>query len=182
MDRSICSIEGCDAFIVARKLCRKHYMRQQRNGTTDLIPKPPTEPCAVEGCDAGGRRRKGLCDKHYRRLIRHGDVNHLERQRVSGNYLDRLMARVLVDENGCWIWQGQIDRHGRARFYRDDTKRTGLAHRLMYQEVIGPIPPGLELDHLCVVARCVNPAHLEPVTGAENRRRYTEFRRAQAKT
>jgi hypothetical protein len=45
------------------------------------------------------------------------------------------------------------------------------AHRVVYEALVGPVPEGLELDHLCKESRCVNPAHLEPVTHAENVRR-----------
>ena len=48
-----------------------------------------------------------------------------------------------------------------------------MSHRLAYELEIGPIPAGLEIDHLCRVRNCVNPAHLEPVTHAENIRRGT---------
>ncbi|MDQ1426633.1 MAG: hypothetical protein QOK39_109 [Acidimicrobiaceae bacterium] len=44
-------------------------------------------------------------------------------------------------------------------------------HRWSYEQLVGPIPDGLVLDHLCRVTACVNPAHLEPVTLAENFRR-----------
>lgn len=75
--------------------------------------------------------------------------------------------------NGCWLWTGQ--RAGRSRtsnYGRYGNK--GMAHRLAYELAVGPIPPGLELDHLCRTQRCVNPAHLEPVTPEENRRRRRE--------
>jgi hypothetical protein len=51
------------------------------------------------------------------------------------------------------------------------------AHRFYYEQHVGPIPEGLQLDHLCRNTRCVNPAHLEPVTGAENMRRRVAARR-----
>ena len=43
-----------------------------------------------------------------------------------------------------------------------------FAHRIGYEQLVGPIPKGLELDHLCRVRHCVNPDHLEPVTHKEN--------------
>ena len=66
-------------------------------------------------------------------------------------------------EGPCIIWAGPLDRagYGRMSFGR-------LAHRVTYEASKGPIPAGLELDHLCVVPACVNPDHLEPVTHAEN--------------
>lgn len=70
-----------------------------------------------------------------------------------------------ADDNGCWIWPFQIDRDGYGKY------GSGSAHRWTYTQVVGPIPTGLELDHLCRVRACVNPAHLEPVTHLENMRR-----------
>lgn len=74
--------------------------------------------------------------------------------------------QVREDDRGCWIWQGrQIKGYGTASMGR-------LAHRVAYQEMVGDIPTGLELDHLCRTPLCVNPDHLEPVTRDENRRRH----------
>ncbi len=66
----------------------------------------------------------------------------------------------------CWLWLASRDRTGYARFVMSG-KRT-LVHRFAYEALVGPIPEGLELDHLCRVRHCVNPAHLEPVTPKVN--------------
>lgn len=85
----------------------------------------------------------------------------------------RFWAKVSVDEaTGCWAWTGAATRPGPDGYgqIRVDG-RTILAHRFARQVLVGPTPEGLDLDHLCRFRRCVNPAHLEPVTRAENARR-----------
>lgn len=69
-------------------------------------------------------------------------------------------------ETECIIWAGPTDKDGYGK-----ASEGRLAHRVVYVREVGPIPPGLELDHLCRVRNCVNPEHLEPVTHAENMRR-----------
>lgn len=81
--------------------------------------------------------------------------------------------RHIVDENGCWIWQGAKYGNGYSRTCRRGRPTT--AHRLSYEHHVGPIPEGLVLDHLCRVPLCVNPEHLEPVTQKENLRRGRNF-------
>jgi hypothetical protein len=83
--------------------------------------------------------------------------------------VERFLAKVAPpDGSGCVTWTGATSR-GYGRF-RDGTK-TFLAHRWAYETFVGPIPDGLELDHLCRNPGCVNPDHLEPVTGRENKHR-----------
>mgnify|MGYP001609562296 CR=1 FL=1 len=73
-------------------------------------------------------------------------------------------------EDGCWVWLDNYNPAGYGGMRR--SKSTGgeyvFAHRAMYELLIGPIPPGLVIDHLCRNRGCVNPAHLEPVTMREN--------------
>ncbi len=76
-------------------------------------------------------------------------------------------------DEGCWRWIGGTVVNPSGVYGRmiDDEHRYRLAHRVSYEHHIGPIPDGLEVDHLCRNTLCVNPKHLEPVTKGENQRR-----------
>jgi hypothetical protein len=111
---------------------------------------------------------------HYWRWRQHGTTSDdamVERDRR--HPLDRI---EVPDLNGCWIWSGGLKLNGYG--YLRVGKKGHLAHRWVYEELVGPIPNGLTIDHLCRVKACVNPDHLEPVTNAENIRRAVEARRA----
>lgn len=66
----------------------------------------------------------------------------------------------------CWEWTGTLNSNGYGVFWDGD--RAVYAHRWSYEHFVGPIPEGMELDHLCRNPRCVRPSHLEPVTHREN--------------
>lgn len=87
---------------------------------------------------------------------------------------DRFWLKVeAATPEGCWLWTGGTKAAGYGHFSVQRNGRWGkvLAHRFAYELLVGPIPPGLEADHVCGTPPCVNPAHIEPVTIAENRRR-----------
>lgn len=68
-----------------------------------------------------------------------------------------------VDKSGeCWLWTGAAS-NGYGEFWYDGERRKQKAYRVAYEWARGPVPTGLELDHLCEVRECVNPAHLEAV-------------------
>jgi len=70
----------------------------------------------------------------------------------------------------CWVWTKSCNvKNGYAKVSVNRVMRS--AHRVSYETFVGPIPDGLELDHLCRVRACIRPSHLEPVTHAENTRR-----------
>ena len=80
---------------------------------------------------------------------------------------ERFWSKVdLSAPNGCWLWTAGKFINGYGAFRLGN--RTVYAHRFSYEALVGPIPPELQIDHLCRVRRCVNPAHLEPVTCREN--------------
>lgn len=83
---------------------------------------------------------------------------------------ERVLSRLMICPDGCLVWTGHCDDKGYGRV-QAGTGRPQKVHRVTYQMFVGPIPAGLELDHLCRVKRCGSPAHLEPVTHAENMRR-----------
>lgn len=71
---------------------------------------------------------------------------------------------------GCWLWLKTLNHKGYA-LMTNYTKRTYIAHRISYEEFIGPIPKGLVIDHKCRMRLCVNPEHMEPVTSRVNTQR-----------
>ena len=94
------------------------------------------------------------------------------------NHLPERLHRKIVEGpidtyagSACWIWVGTTAGNGYGRVKIPGTKSTVSSHRLVFETLVGPIPPGLDLDHLCRVRACCNPAHLEPVTRAENLKR-----------
>ncbi len=84
----------------------------------------------------------------------------------------RFESKIVKEpDDGCWAWTGQIMKtgYGRVRM-KDSVNSCGLelAHRAVYELLKGPIPEGLQLDHLCRNRGCVNPNHLEPVDHRTN--------------
>lgn len=85
---------------------------------------------------------------------------------MAKSIIDKILGSFYVDKS-CWVWTGSINptsNYGRVYF---DSKQN-MAHRVMYELLVGDIPNGLQLDHLCRNRSCVNPEHLEPVTIRQN--------------
>lgn len=83
--------------------------------------------------------------------------------------LERLNSRIEKTDT-CWIWTGKVDKTGYGSFGMrvEQACRTRSAHKIVYETLVGEVPEGMQLDHLCKVPLCVNPDHLEIVTPREN--------------
>lgn len=162
-----CRVAGCTEPVLVKKdgLCRKHYMRMKRTGTTDDPVPRQREKCSYDGCDKPAHGA-GLCGTHYARLTRHGDPEKRLRQRDDGPDETRWMRKVSVESPGCWMWTAGSERLGYGVYSVQG--RSVRAHVYVWELLVGPVPDGLELDHLCRRRLCCNPDHLEPVTHLVN--------------
>jgi hypothetical protein len=107
---------------------------------------------------------KGYCDKHYRRVLKRGDVNNYGSRKVSeGDATERFHQKYEINEFGCWIWTGGTRPNSKGvlypRHWTDDAKSIG-AHRFSFELTNGAIPQGMYVCHKCDMPLCVNPDHL----------------------
>lgn len=93
---------------------------------------------------------------------------------MTTSYADRFWAKVSIgDPADCWTWTAAIGGTGYGFFWL--AGRVHPAHRVSYELACGEIPEGATIDHLCRNRRCVNPAHLEPVSHGDNVMRGISF-------
>lgn len=130
--------------------------------------------CSIYECEAPVDCR-GLCPRHYADLLRRTS----ERKRLRPHVRLAHAIDNAVSPEDCWLWDGPVDAWGYARV------RDTMAHRWVYEVIIGPIPPGYQLDHIChdpdvctegrtcTHRRCVNPFHLVAVVPRINALRST---------
>ncbi len=85
------------------------------------------------------------------------------------NSVERIMAEQVSFSGDCWNYTGGKDRDGYGRTCING--RRGRAHRMVDEALVGPIPEGVVIDHLCRNRSCLNPDHMEPVTNSENVKR-----------
>lgn len=117
--------------------------------------------CCAAGCTKPARGGRSECFMHAKRRSKYGSHDLPYELTPAGRFFAK------VDKTGdCWLWTGCLTHGGYGQLTSENRKWS--AHRFAYSLLVGPIPEGLDLDHLCRVRNCVNPAHLEPVTRAEN--------------
>lgn len=131
-----------------------------------------TEQCKVDDCWRPPHIR-GFCGPHYNKVKRYGDPLAGKAVRSGATDLERWSHYIDV-QGDCWIWTGSKNSQGYSGFYYHGGRQSG--HVVGWLLLVGPVPAGLELDHLCRVPSCVNPDHLEPVTSRENTRRGAAYK------
>ncbi len=180
-NKGICAVEGCERDAFCKGWCGKHYARAHKTGDPlcvlpgrwDGYQKPP---CSVVGCERP-HSANGFCAMHNTRVWAGGVPGEVDALYAPDgmDLLDRWWAKV--DKDGplptyapflgcCWCWLGKPNKLGYGAIQVDHRSRP--AYRVGYELLVGPVPDGLVLDHLCRVPICVRPSHLEPVTQAEN--------------
>lgn len=174
MAKGTCSVSECERPAHCRGWCTKHYARWYTTGSLELTHWPTV--CTAAGCDLP-YQAKGFCVKHYKRYTKYGSTELPKRLTGEEKFWDNIHQSA---PGQCWPWAGRCDEDGYGllcigRWYV-------RAHRFSYELLVGPIPEGLVIDHLCHTAdptcsgkcphrRCVNPAHMEPVTTTVNAER-----------
>lgn len=155
-----CSIPGCErGGRMKRGWCSMHYSRWRKFGNPlmleashELVASDP-----LHSLIAGAKASDQPCIN---------GCNEIGRPLLCTRCLHRFYSKAQPSDGGCWLWTGTITTDGYAMF--GVKRRNRLAHRLAYEQMIGPVPEGLVLDHLCRVRNCVNPAHLDPVVQQVN--------------
>lgn len=114
-------------------------------------------------------KAKRLCQMHYRRLQRRGDPSLAwEKGRYPRPSTEERFWNKVEKTDGCWLWTAALNADGYGLFLLKNDGRMKIAHRIAFRWLVGPIPDGMELHHLCHTTNCVNPAHLKPVTRTEH--------------
>lgn len=136
--------------------------------------------CSFAGCGRS-HNAKGLCTIHGAMQRRGEPLRPIQKRTgpLPKSASERFWAKVVTAADGCMIWNGGKTLGGYGMFAAKPAHRgtvQEMAHRWAYEEKVGPIPVGFDIDHLCRVRACVNPDHLEPVTRAENIRRAAAFK------
>lgn len=128
---------------------------------------PEYATCSEEGCGKPEKAR-GWCSMHYMRVLRTGSLELAPRKIIPPE--ERFWGKVNKTET-CWLWTGPPSLCGGYGQFHVAPGLQVYSHRFAYELLVGPIPEGLVIDHLCRVPLCCNPLHLEPVTNHENIRR-----------
>lgn len=125
-----------------------------------------TKKCSAADCDRTHRLTGGWCTMHYQRVRKYGDPSGGIAKYAT--WQEALDKRVRHDGE-CLIWTGHTNQWGYGRV-NVGGNRLRVVHHLAWERAHGPVPDGMELDHICFSRACVNVEHLRPVTKSDNAR------------
>lgn len=135
----------------------------------------PTQQLDCTFPDCGRKQHgKGFCSQHLRQQIRGQQLRPLVRQ-MHGASIQEKLAAYSEDKGGCRLWIGTLHEKGYGQLRWDG--RTRRAHRVAYTLEHGPIPDGMQVNHICGNRACIKVSHLELVTSRQN----SEYRTSQSK-
>lgn len=171
---SRCSQDGCEQVGNRQGLCQRHYQRWYRQyghvrceyaGCSNMLRRVGSSKTVGRRLSHGGRATAYCREHEWHHLSFTQEVYELNRSRF---------ARTVEPAEGCWLWTGP--KTSAAKPYGKFVPEGGgdkywVAHRVAYGLLVGGHKQKQVLDHLCGKPLCVLPAHLEPVTQAENLQR-----------
>jgi len=167
----LCSVDPLHGPQRSLGYCNSCY-RRVRNGKDPRVPVNRGQRLCSIDPSHGPTKARGWCPRCYARWQSRGGDPGVPAPR-SGRHAVPLEERYTITKSGCHEWSASRNKAGYGTVGRGygESKRSMLAHRFVYEMLVGPIPEGMVLDHLCANPPCVNTDHLEPVTRKENKRR-----------